>query len=570
MSLDDVALKVIHIDDDPNLQYFLKLSFNDIDPLIDLVQCSDGEEALEYIDDTVDCIITDYKMPNLDGLELAKVVRENFDIPIIIFTGQGSESVASRAFSIGVNSYIQKSLEHSVYEILLKEVRNHCERYSSVKKLTQSENKYRTFLEKSLDGIAFIVGAELRFVNERAATVLGYSREELTGMKISQLTTPKYARLMYERAIRRQRGEKVPEQYESMLLHKDGSEILVEIHAGLVEFEGEVGSLTVIRDVTEKKKYQERLEYLSSYCSSLNTIKSLDELYQKTYKILDKALGYKVLDIIAVKEGYLEDVKPNSEGEEKFRTPLDGPGVTVRAVKTGETQLVNDTRLDEDYVSGKSTPGMLSEIAVPVFVKDEVFLVLNVESEKANAFNVDDKKLLEIFAQNVGSTIERLRHLETIFKQSRKIESSERKTRFLIENAPYITIILDLAGIIKYVNSMFTTLLGYGKEEIIGQKYNKLPTLQQNDIDKILRYMARLREGKVPEPFVMNFITKDGGYIRLEIFICVYNDGLGEQEICVMARELDEDIAFESYVSNIQDLQIQEQVYETTIISDEF
>jgi PAS domain S-box-containing protein len=559
MSLDDVPLKVIHIDDDPNLQYFLKLVFSELDPFIDLVQFSDGEEALGIIDDTVDCIITDYKMPKLDGLELAKVIREDFDIPIIIFTGQGSESVASRAFSLGVNSYIQKSLEHSVYEILLKEVRNHCERYSSVKKLIQSENKYRTFLEKSLDGIAFIVGAELRFVNERAAKVLGYSREELTGMQIPQLTTPKYARLMYERALRRQRGEKVPEQYESMLLRKDGSEILVEIHAGIVEFEGEVGSLTVIRDVTEKKKYQKRLEYLSSYCSSLNAIKSQDELFKKTYKILDKALGYKVLDIIAVKDGYLEDVKPYSE-EEKFRISLGSPGVTVRAVKTGETQLINDTRLDEDYISGNRTPRMLSELVVPVFVKDEVFLVLNVESEKENAFNLDDKKLLEIFAQNMGSTIERLQHLETIFEQSRKIESSERKTWFLIENAPYITIILDLAGVIKYMNSIFTTLLGYGKEEIIGKSYKDIPTIQKRDIEKILGYMAGLREGRVPEPFIMNFIAKDGAYVRLEVFICVYDDGLGEQEICVMARELDEDLAFENYVTNIQDLQIQEQV----------
>jgi PAS domain S-box-containing protein len=560
MSLDDVPLKVIHIDDDPNLQYFLKLVFSELDPFIDLVQFSDGEEALGIIDDTVDCIITDYKMPKLDGLELAKVIREDFDIPIIIFTGQGSESVASRAFSLGVNSYIQKSLEHSVYEILLKEVRNHCERYSSVKKLIQSENKYRTFLEKSLDGIAFIVGAELRFVNERAAKVLGYSREELTGMQIPQLTTPKYARLMYERALRRQRGEKVPEQYESMLLRKDGSEILVEIHAGIVEFEGEVGSLTVIRDVTEKKKYQKRLEYLSSYCSSLNAIKSQDELFKKTYKILDKALGYKVLDIIAVKDGYLEDVKPYSEEEEKFRISLGSPGVTVRAVKTGETQLINDTRLDEDYISGNRTPRMLSELVVPVFVKDEVFLVLNVESEKENAFNLDDKKLLEIFAQNMGSTIERLQHLETIFEQSKRIESSERKTWFLIENAPYITIILDLAGVIKYMNSIFKTLLGYGKEEIIGKSYKDLPTIQKRDIEKILGYMAGLRDGRVPEPFIMNFIAKDGAYVRLEVFICVYDDGLGEQEICVMARELDEDLAFENYVTNIQDLQIQEQV----------
>jgi PAS domain S-box-containing protein len=366
---------VIHIDDDTNLQYFLKINFEELDPQINLLQFTNGEDALDYVDDTVDCIITDYKMPRLDGLELAKVIREDYDVPIIIFTGQGSETVASRAFSIGVNSYIQKSMEHTIFEILLKEVRNHCERYISIKKLTQSEKKYRTFLEKSLDGIAFIVGAELRFVNERAATVLGYRREELTGMQIAQLTTPEYARLMYEMAIRRQRGEKVPEQYSSVLLRKDGSEIFVEIHAGMVEFEGERGSLTVIRDITDKKKYQERLEYLSSYCSCLNTIKSLEELYYKTYKILDKALGYKILDIIAVKEGYIEDINPLCADDERFRLSLNERGVTIRAVKSGESQLINDTRLEPEYISENSA-NMLSELAVPVFVKNGCRLLI--------------------------------------------------------------------------------------------------------------------------------------------------------------------------------------------------
>lgn len=534
-------IKILHIDDDEDLQMVMKLNMEILDPELNIIQFSDGLSAIQALDNSINCIITDYKMPNLDGLELSRLIREKWDIPIIIFTGQGSEEVASEAFAIGVNSYIQKSIDPSIFEILIKEIRNHHERNINSNKLVESEHQYRTFLENSLDGVTFNVDTVIKYCNRKAAELLGYSRDELIGMNIDSVTHPESMKIVEERTLLRQKGENVPEQYEARLLRKDGSSIWVEFHSGLIEFEGEYGSLTVIRDITERINYEHRLELLSDYTSCLNQVDSLESLYQTTYEILDVALGFKVLDIIAVKDGYIEDVKRSGESKEVFHASLDGPGITVRAVNTRKIQLVNDLRLDQDYLSGTRTVHMLSELAVPVFVDEKVFLVLNVESDKINAFNEQDKRLLEIFARNMGSAIERLLHLETILKQNQEIEAEKHRTRFMIDNSPYITSILDLHGKVKYVNKMFSSVLGFSEEEIVGKRYSNIPTLQAKDVIKVMKILLSLRRKKVPEPFSMKFVTKNGDFVEMKIFIQLYRSLNNETEIIVMARIVDDE-----------------------------
>ncbi|WP_126446581.1 EAL domain-containing protein [Sulfuricystis multivorans] len=63
-------------------------------------------------------LLVDYRLPGLDGLELAKIVREErrLDIPIVLVTGHGSEEVAAQALHLGVDDYLSKH-EGYLYEI---------------------------------------------------------------------------------------------------------------------------------------------------------------------------------------------------------------------------------------------------------------------------------------------------------------------------------------------------------------------------------------------------------------------------------------------------------------------
>ena len=95
---------------------------------------------------------------------------------------------------------------------------------------------------------------------------------------------------------------------------------------------------------------------------------------------------------------------------------MDGPGVIVRAARTGESQIVSDTRLDEDYVPALVENGgpSLSELAVPVKVDNAVFGVINVESPHLDDFDEEDRTLLETFAEQIASSILRIRRMDEL------------------------------------------------------------------------------------------------------------------------------------------------------------
>jgi two-component system, chemotaxis family, chemotaxis protein CheY len=88
-----------------------------------VVTACDGMDALEKLpNQQVDLVITDLNMPNMDGFELIKALRENptyKDLPVIILTSLTDDDSKERGTGLGVNSYVVKpfSLEKIQYEV---------------------------------------------------------------------------------------------------------------------------------------------------------------------------------------------------------------------------------------------------------------------------------------------------------------------------------------------------------------------------------------------------------------------------------------------------------------------
>ena len=106
------ALKILVIDDSPEDQLtykrFLKRAF----PKIDFTVVSTGYEGIKHIQMThFDCILLDYNLPDINGVNFLNLVKElpNSLIPIIVLTGQGNESVAVEVLKLGATDYLVKS-----------------------------------------------------------------------------------------------------------------------------------------------------------------------------------------------------------------------------------------------------------------------------------------------------------------------------------------------------------------------------------------------------------------------------------------------------------------------------
>ena len=135
-------IQVLHVDDDPHFAQLIKNRLENESNQISVQTASNPEKGLSIIaNDTVDCIVSDYDMPEQNGIEFLQNIREEHpDIPFILCTLKGSEEVASEAISAGVTDYLQKDADPSHYKLLTNRIKNSVNQYRTRKELARNED----------------------------------------------------------------------------------------------------------------------------------------------------------------------------------------------------------------------------------------------------------------------------------------------------------------------------------------------------------------------------------------------------------------------------------------------
>jgi PAS domain S-box-containing protein len=121
--------RVIHIDDEQEQLFFAKTFLEEADPAIEVISVMNADELLEALDERIDCIVSDYVMPEMDGMEVCRLVKEKSNVPYVIYTGRGSEVVAEAAFNSGVDDYVRKEPDPSHYQLLARRIKSHADTY---------------------------------------------------------------------------------------------------------------------------------------------------------------------------------------------------------------------------------------------------------------------------------------------------------------------------------------------------------------------------------------------------------------------------------------------------------
>ncbi len=117
-------IRVLHLDDEPDQLKFTKLFLEKADSGLQVESVSSVEEARHMLKKrSFDCVVSDYVMSGMDGIEFAHEMKKANPVPFILYTGQGSEEVADAALAAGVDDYVQKDYDPSQYQVLAKRVR---------------------------------------------------------------------------------------------------------------------------------------------------------------------------------------------------------------------------------------------------------------------------------------------------------------------------------------------------------------------------------------------------------------------------------------------------------------
>ncbi|MBZ6495321.1 bacterio-opsin activator domain-containing protein [Natrinema longum] len=141
-------ITVLVVDNEPGFADLVGTMLEREREAIGSLSATGGTEALEVLEHReVDCIVSDYEMPELTGLELLERVRaDDPDLPFVLFTGRGSEEVASEAIAAGVTQYLQKETGNEQYALLANQITNAVEQYRTETELRESERRYERTL----------------------------------------------------------------------------------------------------------------------------------------------------------------------------------------------------------------------------------------------------------------------------------------------------------------------------------------------------------------------------------------------------------------------------------------
>jgi len=257
------SLSILLVDDSA---FFLSLLADKLESnygMTTMTATNAGEAMVELSGGPVDCIVSDYRMPETTGLELYEMVAEQDEVPFILLTAEGDEEIASRAISMGIDEYLQKQSvrEDEPLKLLVNRIR-------TVVEQRRTQRKYEQLVDNSPDEISQIsVDGEILAANETMATAFGVSQEELVGRPLSAFLPDDVA------AGRLEEGKRAIAA---------GSAVTFQDSVGVRHFHniavplsttGEVDSMQLVtREITLQKRNERELERKSEKLAMINRI----------------------------------------------------------------------------------------------------------------------------------------------------------------------------------------------------------------------------------------------------------------------------------------------------------
>jgi PAS domain S-box-containing protein len=228
----------------------------------------------------VDLIISDYQMPDIDGLAFLKIVREKYpDTPFILFTGRGREEVVIEAINNGADFYLQKGGEPKAQFAELKhKIKTAIERRSAINALRESRQRLSDIID-FLPDATFAIDTDGRVIawNKAIEEMTGLPARNILGKDNYEYSLPFYGERRPELIDLIAKSPDEIEQYGYTLIDREGGVLIAETSATrprgkacsvflkaspLYDKTGNrAGAIESIRDITESKHLEQSLRH---------------------------------------------------------------------------------------------------------------------------------------------------------------------------------------------------------------------------------------------------------------------------------------------------------------------
>jgi PAS domain S-box-containing protein len=223
----------------------------------------------EFEDFHPDLIISDYTLPSYDGLTaLGDIRKKDTQVPYIFLSGTIGEEFAIDTLKRGATDYVLKDRISRLVPAVnraLRESEEHRERQKAEESLRESEGKFKGLAASAQDAIIMIDGnGHISYWNESAERMFGYSFGEVRGREMHALIAPSRLAEAYRRGFqdfsKTGEGPFLGRLLTLSAVRKDGAEFPVEFSVSALQLKGEWHAISILRDITERKKTEEMLQ----------------------------------------------------------------------------------------------------------------------------------------------------------------------------------------------------------------------------------------------------------------------------------------------------------------------
>ena len=464
-------VRILYVDDEPDLlelaQIFLERSGEFF-----VTTSTSAKEALESpLIQSCDIVISDYQMPDMDGIAFLKAIRERFgDLPVILFTGRGREEVVIEAINNGVDFYIQKGGDpEAQFAELAHKIRQAALMRRTQMTLAEQEQRYHD-LQNANDLIQSVApDGHFLFVNKKWLDTLGYTEEELPGLTIFDIIHEEslsHCMTTFQQVIS---GENVG-IIDATFRTQKGVKVYVQgmangkIREGMCQY-----TRGIFKDVTDRKLAAlELVQKNEALNAALEELTATEEELRHHY------------DLLTEKEQALR------ESEEKYRDLAEllpqmifETDPELRITYANRHARTESGLTDQDLECGINAlslidPSQHADIRANV---QKTRKGISFDPKEYTALRKDSSSFPVMIYSNTlfrNNTFAGFRAVVVNISKRKKMEEGilerEEKFRSIFEHSPYPIAITSLPeNKFLEVNTAFLDISGYAEEEILGR-----------------------------------------------------------------------------------------------------
>ncbi|MFX0093068.1 MAG: PAS domain S-box protein, partial [Candidatus Hodarchaeota archaeon] len=490
-------INILHIDDEQGFLELAKVYLERFSKNIIIDSVSSPFDALQRLEtQKYDIIISDYQMPDLNGLEILKKLREAGNTsPFIILTGKGREEIAIEALNLGADYYLQKgedlrSLFRETSNFIQKEAEKQEERKKrkhAEEALQQSQQLVQRTFESLREAVFIIDAATVTIIdcNPAASKIFGYTKSEMLGrttefLHIDPEKLEEFRKHLYP-AIKENGFLFLP---EFQMKRKDGTIFATEHNVMPLEDEhgNQAGWVSIVRDITKRKQAEEKVKENEARLSAI--------LHSIPAGVL----------VVDPQSHRIVEINP---------TAVEMIGVTREQMISAPCRK---------YIC----PGTLCPITdVGQTIDKSECIVLTPNGEKLTVLKTVTSVMLSGKKYLVESFVEITKRKQ----MEKELREREEKYRALFEHTNDAVFIIDLDLFNLEVNQRAADMLGYSVDELTGMSVSQI--VGKGEYEDSLYVKEALLAGEKVPVYERVFRRKDGSEFPVEIDVALVCDTNG-------------------------------------------